>query len=141
MLGIIALIPGVDLLSILASSSNDRVRNTLRLSVDGNISIMQRRSPAQLLDQYKAGLPFVIFYNSEDSLLMADKLEAFIADLRRRLHPVTTFSAPGDHNFIYTNFDFKVLVESLGSDSTETAPPPLISNDERTGLQTLESGG
>jgi pimeloyl-ACP methyl ester carboxylesterase len=130
MLGIIALIPGVNLPAILAQSSNERVKNTLRASVDGDAFTLRERSPAQILDRYKEGLPFVVFYNHEDTLLLSDELKEFIADLRRRRHPVTTFSAPGGHDFTYQNFDYETVVGRLGTDSTEDAPP-LIS-DGRT---------
>ena len=127
--GVIALIPGANLTEILSRSSNERVRNTLQASVNGDLSVLQQRSPAQVLDQYKAGLPLVIFYRQEDTLLLADELEMFIANLRRQQHPVTTFSASGEHEFTYPNFDYQEVIRRLGSDSTENSVP-LVSNEQ-----------
>ncbi len=121
--GVIALIPGVNLPAIIDRSSNERVRKTVGDSAD--LSTLQQRSPMQVRTQYKAGLPFVIFHNQSDTLLLTDELEKFIASLRSKGHPVTTYSAPGDHNFTYENFDFKAAIEKLGIDSTESQVPLL----------------
>jgi pimeloyl-ACP methyl ester carboxylesterase len=128
LLGVIALIPGANLPAIADRSANERVRNSLLASVDGDASALRRSSPAQLLDRYSAGLPFVIFYNRADTLLLSDELETFVAALRRARHPVATFSAPGDHNFTFTNFDYEAAFAKLGSDSTQDSAP-LIANE------------
>jgi hypothetical protein len=54
---------------------------------------------------------------------LTDELENFVRDLRSHGHPVSTFSAPGDHNFTYENFDFCEVVGRLGHDSTEHTLP------------------
>jgi pimeloyl-ACP methyl ester carboxylesterase len=124
-LGVVALIPGVNLPAILANSANDRVRNTLRASIN-DASVFEQRSPTNAAAAYEPELPFVIFHNHEDTLLLSDELKVFVANLRRAGHKVTTFSAPGDHNFTYEDFDFAEAVSRLGSDGSE-AGPPLIS--------------
>lgn len=124
-IGVVALIPGANLPAILTHSSNDRVRNTLRAAVNGDVSLLEQRSPTQVLTRYEPDLPFVIFHNHEDTLLLTNELEEFVSNLRRRGHSVTTFSAPGDHDFKYENFDYQKAIEKLGSDSTETGAPLL----------------
>lgn len=123
--GVIALIPGVNLPALLNGSSNERVRTTVRDSVNGDVSQLKQRSPIQVLSHYKAGLPFVIFHNQQDTLLLTDELEEFITRLRGNGHPVTTFSVPGDHSFTYKNFDFREAIEKLGTDLTEHRAPLL----------------
>jgi len=127
-LGVIALIPGVDLPAIVAESSNDRVRTTLQTSVNSDMVLLRQRSPAEVADRYKPGLPFVFFYRQQDKLLLTDKLESFVAALRSRDHPVTTFSAPGEHEFTFENFDYLEVMEKLGMDSTECRIPLLDSH-------------
>jgi len=124
-LGVIALIPGANLPSIVAGSSNDRVRTTLQTSVNSDMVLLRQRSPAEVADRYKAGLPFVFFYRQQDTLLLTDELESFVAALRSRDHPVTTFSAPGEHEFTFENFDYLEVMEKLGMDSTECRIPLL----------------
>lgn len=131
--GVIALIPGANLTAIADRSSNERVKRTLQASVNGELSALQQRSPTQASLQYRAGLPFVIFYNQADTLLLSDELETFIAELRRRHHPVTTFSAPGDHNFTYKNFDYQTAFGKLGRDATESSVPLLLSEQSPSG--------
>lgn len=126
--GVIALIPGVNLAALVEGSSNERVINTVRDSVNGDVSQLQQRSPIQVMSQYKAGLPFVIFHNQQDTLLLTDELEEFITSLRSIGHPVTTFSVPGDHNFTYENFDFREAFGKLGTDSVQNGAP-LLSNE------------
>lgn len=121
--GVIALIPGVNLPAIVARSSNERVRTTVRNSVNGDMPQLQQRSPTQIINQYRQELPFVIFYNHADTLLLTDELEKFVHDLRSNGHPVSTFSAPGDHDFTYENFDFREVIERLGRDSSEQDAP------------------
>ena len=105
------------------SSSNERVVTTVRNSADGDVSRLQQRSPTQIVNQYKQRLPFVIFYNQADTLLLTDELEKFVSDLRSHGHPVSTFSVPGDHDFTYQNFDFCEVVGRLGRDSVEHGAP------------------
>ena len=124
-LGVVALIPGANLEALVTASSHERVRNTVHASVSGDLSALRQRSPIQVLKQYRAGLPFVIFHNLADTLLLSDELETFIASLRREHHPVTTFSAPGEHNFTYKNFDYREAIGRLGIDSTEHTVPLL----------------
>jgi pimeloyl-ACP methyl ester carboxylesterase len=126
-IGVIALIPGAHLQALVTTSAHERVRNTVLASAGGDLTLLRQRSPRELLEQYRAGLPFVIFYNQADTLLLSDELEKFIADLRQRHHPVTTYSAPGDHNFTFTNFDYRKVVERLGSNSSEETVPLLDS--------------
>jgi len=128
-LGVIALIPGANLPAIMERSTNERVKNTLQGSVNGDVSLLQQTSPTMVLDRYKAELPFVIFYRQQDTLLLADELESFVASLRRKRHPVAAFSAPGEHEFTYKNFDYLEVMNKLGSDSTERRVP-LVSNEQ-----------
>lgn len=122
-IGLVALLPGANLPAILTHSSHERVRNTLRAAVNGDLALLEQRSPRQAMAQYEPTLPFVIFHNREDTLLLANELEEFVSDLRRRGHSVTTFSVPGEHDFKYENFDYQKVIEKLGSDSTEYAAP------------------
>lgn len=126
-LGVIALIPGANLEALATQSAHERVRNTVRTSVAGDLTLLRQRSPMQVLPQYRAGLPFVIFHNQADTLLLSDELVTFIESLRREHHPVTTFAAPGEHNFTYQNFDYREAVGRLGSDSSEQTAPLLDS--------------
>ncbi len=125
-IGVIALIPGANLPAILTHSANERVRNTLRDSINGDVSVLAQRSPMAVLAQYEPGLPFVIFHNHKDTLLLANELAEFVSNLRRRGHRVATFSAPGDHDFKYGNFDYQKIIEKLGSDSTEMDAPFIL---------------
>lgn len=124
-LGVIALIPGANLEALVTRSAHERVRNTVQASANGDLFALKQRSPIEVLKQYRAGLPFVIFHNQADTLLLSDELETFIATLRRENHPVTTFSAPGEHNFTYKNFDYREAIGRLGSNSTEHTVPLL----------------
>ena len=128
--GVIALIPGANLEAMANRSSHERVRNTVRASADGDLSTLRKRSPIQVVDQYKVGLPFVIFHTQADTLLLSDELETFIASLRSENHPVTTFSAPGEHNFTYKNFDYREAFGRLGSNSNEDTVPLLVTEPE-----------
>ena len=89
--------------------------------------MLERRSPVQLLDQYKPDLPFAIFYDQQDTLLLTPELEKFVAALRSKHHPVTTFATSGDHSFSFSDFDYQEVVEKLGSNSVENKVP-LLSN-------------
>lgn len=123
--GVIALIPGANLEAMVTRSAHERVRNTVQASAAGDLTTLKKRSPIAVMKQYKAGLPFVIFHNQADTLLLSDELETFIASLRREHHPVTTFSAPGEHNFTYKNFDYREAIGRLGSNATEDTVPLL----------------
>lgn len=125
--GVIAIIPGVNLPAIASGSSNDRVRNTLANSVNGDLSVLERRTPTRLIAEYEPGLSFVIFHNQADTLLLSGELPGFISDLRSKGHRVTTFSAPGDHNFTYENFDYEEAIGRLGTDANEDEPPLIRS--------------
>ena len=127
MLGVIALIPGSNLQAIAANSSSEDVRRTLLACVGGNTLVLERRSPIQLLDYYKPYLPFAIFYDQQDTILLTHELEEFIAALRNKHHPVTTFTTSGNHSFSFSNFDYEEVVQSLGSNSIENKVP-LLSN-------------
>jgi pimeloyl-ACP methyl ester carboxylesterase len=129
-LGVIALIPGANLEAMVTRSAHERVRKTVRDSADGDLTTLRQRSPVQVLSQYRAGLPFVIFHNQQDTLLVTEELETFIADLRGRHHPVTTFSVPGEHNFTYKNFDYREVFDRLGSDGTEHTAP-LVADETK----------
>ena len=127
MLGVIALIPGSDLQAIAASSSSEDVRRTLQASVGGNAQLLEQRSPVQLVNQYKPDLPFAIFYDQQDTLLLTPELEKFVAALRSNHHPVTTFATSGNHSFSFSDFDYQEVVQSLGSNAVENKVP-LLSN-------------
>ena len=127
MQGVIALIPGSNLRAIATSSSNDDVKRTLQASVGGNTQLLEQRSPLQLLNHYKPDLPFVIFYDQQDTLLLTSELEKFIASLRSNHHPVTTFATSGNHSFYFSDFDYEEVMQSLGRNSIENKVP-LLSN-------------
>jgi len=123
-LGIIALIPGSDLLAIAKDSSDQGVKNTIIASVGGDVSRLKQRSPHSLISKYKKDLPFIIFYNENDSILLSKSLEIFINELRIT-HHVSTFSAPGEHNFTYKNIDYKKLFDELGENSIVNKRLPM----------------
>lgn len=124
-LGVIALIPGSNLPAIAASSSNDDVKRTLQASVGGNAGLLEQRSPLQLLNKYTPNLPFAIFYDQQDSILLTPELERFVVALRSNNHPVTTFVTSGDHRFSFSDFDYQEVVDRLGSNSIENKVPLL----------------
>ncbi|MBL7070851.1 MAG: hypothetical protein ISS26_01600 [Candidatus Omnitrophica bacterium] len=113
--GVIALMPGSDLPAIADRSSHKSVRDTLISSVGGDITRLEQRSPDRLIGKYRKGLPFSIFYNEHDTVLLSEKLEGFIQDLQKR-HPVSVFTAPGEHDFTYEDFDYKKIFDALGRD-------------------------
>jgi dienelactone hydrolase len=127
MQGVIALIPGSNLQAIAAGSSNEDVKRTLQASVGGNTALLAQRSPLQLVDHYKPDLPFAIFYDQQDTLLLTNELEKFIAALRSNHHPVTTFATSGNHSFYFSDFDYEEVMHSLGSNTIENKVP-LLSN-------------
>jgi len=124
--GVIALIPGSNLQAIAANSSSTDVKRTLQASVGGNTVLLQQRSPLQLVDHYKPDLPFAIFYDQQDTLLLTNELEKFIAALRSNHHPVTTFATSGNHSFSFSDFDYEEIMQSLGSNTIENKVPLLI---------------
>ena len=119
--GVMALIPGANLVALVENSAHERVRNTVAASSE--LALLQQRSPSEIRRNYKRGLPFVIAYNERDTLLLTEEIEALIAKLRKHGHPVTSYSIPGDHLFTYTNFDYNAAFAKLGSDSTESEVP------------------
>jgi len=125
--GVVALIPGSNLVAISANSSSEDVKRTLRASVGGNSVLLEQRSPLQLLNHYKPDLPFAIFYDQQDTLLLTSELEKFVAALRSNHHPVTTFATSGNHSFSFSDFDYEEVVKSLGGNSMENKVP-LLSN-------------
>jgi dienelactone hydrolase len=127
MQGVIALIPGSNLQAIAAGSSNEDVKRTLQASIGGNTALLAQRSPLQLVDHYKPDLPFAIFYDQQDTLLLTNELEKFIAALRSNHHPVTTFATSGNHSFSFSDFDYEEIMHSLGSNTIENKVP-LLSN-------------
>jgi pimeloyl-ACP methyl ester carboxylesterase len=124
-LGVIALIPGSDLLVIANNSSNQRVKYTLNASVNGNLSKLRQRSPYYLIGRYKKNLPIIIFYNEDDTILLTKNIEMFINRLRKT-HPVGTFTASGEHNFAYRSVDYRKLFEELGKNSTVSKRMPIL---------------
>lgn len=124
-LGVIALIPGCNLLAIANNSSKQRVKNTLTASVNGNLTELRQRSPFNLIGRYKNNLPFIIFYNEDDTVLLTKDIEIFINRLRKT-HPVNTFTAPGEHEFLYRSVDYRKLFKELGEDSTERKQIPML---------------
>jgi pimeloyl-ACP methyl ester carboxylesterase len=124
-LGVIALVPGSDLPCIMQNSSNGRVRETLKASVDGSTTKLQQRSPIRLIDRYKDNLPFTIFYNEDDTILLTRELETFFFVLRHADHPLALFSTPGDHEFTYKHFDYVKLAQGLGNNLVRKGGAPL----------------
>lgn len=121
--GVIALIPGTDLPAIMTKSSNQRVRETLKASVNGDMKKLKMRSPVNLIHKYKKGLPFVIFYNTSDSILLHDRIKYFISKLNKT-HHVSIFTAPGDHDFTYIDVDYEKLFHELGKKSLKKKTIP-----------------
>jgi hypothetical protein len=128
--GVIALVPGSDLLSIREHSSNQRVRDTLNDSVNGSMAKLQQRSPIRLIDRYKQNLPFTIFYNEHDTILLTRQLETFFFALRHADHPLSLFSMPGDHDFTYKHFDYVKLAQGLGKNLVIKGGAPLSRQEE-----------
>ncbi len=125
--GVAVFIPGSNLEAIANHSSHARVKKTLRESMKKESSLLER-SPIHLIKQYPKGLPFVMMYREEDTLLLTEELKRFIAELRKSGHPVGLFSAPGNHEFTYTNLDYERVLAELGKDSGEPRPVPLIAS-------------
>ncbi|HEY6805808.1 MAG TPA: hypothetical protein VI306_19670 [Pyrinomonadaceae bacterium] len=119
--GVVALIPGSNLEAIANNSTHYRVRNTVIASNSDHKS----KSPINLVREYRTQLPFVIFYNEDDTLLRSDELKVFINELRKNGHPVATFTEPGNHNFTFADFDFGELMQRMGSDISIAGAPLL----------------
>jgi pimeloyl-ACP methyl ester carboxylesterase len=117
--GVVALIPGSNLEAIVDKSSHERVRNTVVASSPD----LKLKSPINLIRSYRPKLPFVIFYNEEDTLLRSEELEIYIDELRANGHPVATFSEPGNHDFTFANFDYRELMRHMGTDKTAKGAP------------------
>lgn len=124
--GVCAFIPGVNLSAVAERSSNIRVRQTVLGSVRGDFAALDACSPVGQVARYTPGLPFLLVYNLEDGILLTDELERFISIVRRAGHPVAAFAAPGDHDFTYTNFDYREAFSHLGCDLPTPEAPPLV---------------
>ncbi len=122
--GVIALIPGANMAEVVKDSSRERVIRTLTESVGGDMGKLAIRSPINLVEEYREDLPFVIFHNENDAILLACELEKFINDLSKQ-NRVSTFSNKGDHEFNFKNFDFKQLFDELGKTCLKKKPAPL----------------
>lgn len=122
--GVITFIPGGDLPLIARESSKDRVKETLLASVGGDHEKLAARSPMANMEKIRDGLPFVIFYNENDAILVHRGIEEYIRTLGGR-NPVCVFSNQLDHDFNHKNADFKALLESLGESSLDNKPLPV----------------
>ena len=111
--GILALIPGGDLVAAEKNSSAPRVRQTLLDSVAGRREILSRRSPVEALKGYRAKLPILLIYNLHDTVLPAAGLQEYAALARRAGHPVTAIPLPGDHGFYETAADYAALFGAM----------------------------
>lgn len=120
--GVISLIPGVDLVSIAKRSSNARVKRTLLSSTRGGADKLGRRSPCRLINKYTKGMPFVIFYNTGDTILLSKPTEELIRKLRDT-NPVSVFRVSGEHDFTYNGFDYKKIFQELGKRSEHKKAP------------------
>lgn len=116
-LGVISLMPSADLNFSAAHSTVERVSQTLRNSVGAHEEKLKQRSPLSLTQQYKPGLPFVIFFQENDTTLSVPPVKEFIRLIRRAGHPVSVFSASGKHVFQYFNFPYQEVFESLGKNT------------------------
>jgi acetyl esterase/lipase len=121
LVGVIALIPGANLVALVERSAHERVRTTVAASSD--LSRLKQRSPNEVKREYRRGLPFVVAYNEHDTLLLTNEIQTLVAKLREHGHPVTTYSIAGDHCFTFANFDYRAAFAKLGSDSTESDVP------------------
>lgn len=123
--GVIAIIPGTNLIKIEYKSSNPMVKSTLLESANKDLKKLKSRSPMKLIDKYSRKLPFIVFYNEKDTILLAEETIKFIESLQKKAHPVSIFTAPGEHNFTYTKIDYKKLFESMGNNSAEKKKIPV----------------
>lgn len=111
--GVLAVMPGADLPAIAQSSAHARVRETLKASVAGDPAKLLERSPHRLLDRYPKNVPFSIYYNAQDTLLLTSPLEAFLAGLRARGIRVASFRAPGGHTLTGRTFNYRKMILAL----------------------------
>lgn len=107
--GVLALIPGADLVELARSSSHPRVRGTVRKSAPRTALI--RKSPLRLAERYPAGMRFAFFRRAGDRVLPEKGTRELIKELIRRGHPVVHWSEPGDHEFIHADFDFGTFLK------------------------------
>jgi poly(3-hydroxybutyrate) depolymerase len=126
--GVIAFIPGADLEDVAANTANARVRISLTASVNNDLRILRERSPANLIDKYSAGLPFVIAYNEADTILPMAATATFVKSLAQRGLPVVSHVMPGDHSFVTDHLDeridYRAVIASLGKHGGEATPLP-----------------
>ncbi len=122
--GVIAIIPGTNLLRIVHKSTHQRVKDTLINSVGGNIALLKERSPHNLIKRYKKNLPFALFLNENDTILLSEQTTSFIYKLNRT-HSVNMFSVSGEHDFTFQNFNYEKIFQGLGRVSLERKTPPL----------------
>ena len=123
LLGVLAGIPGSDLAAIAEASSNADVRASLRASVEGKQDRLKTRSPDQLISRYPSGLPFAIFFRTDDTILDASAMRRFIERLRSSGHPTSVFRTPGEHSFPYQDFGYEDFFNSLGQNSDHFKVP------------------
>jgi len=123
LMGVLAIIPGSDLVAIAEGSSAENVRAALRASVGTGQDRLKTRSPDQLISEYPPGLPFAIFYPTEDTVLDAPTLKNFIEHLRSSGHPTSVFTTPGEHSFGYKDFGYEEFFNSLGQNSNHFEVP------------------
>jgi pimeloyl-ACP methyl ester carboxylesterase len=122
--GVIALIPEADLVSAATHSSNLQVRSTLLDSARGDLAQLRERSPRQRRHDYNKDLSFVILYNEADTILPVADIKDFIEELRRDGHPVVAYAAPGEHSFVYSNFDYGEVFHQIGRSNAAPQPAP-----------------
>jgi dienelactone hydrolase len=126
--GVIAFIPGADLTDIAGHSSYPRVRETLTASVAGDLHKLRERSPSALVERYPGGVPFVIAYNAEDTILPVAATATFAKQLVARGLPVACYSIPGDHSFVTQHLDERIdyrrVLADLGKTSDLAGPVP-----------------
>ena len=123
--GVIAFIPGVDLVNISQESSSSRVRDTLLASVSGNIEKLSQRSPVRLIKRYRKGLPFVLQYNNGDTVLPGKPLGDFLEKLDEE-HPLSVFVEPGEHNYTHLDLDLVTIFREVGNESVELKQMPRL---------------
>ena len=111
--GVLALIPGANVPAALERSSKKRVRDTIRASVHGDSAKARERSPHALIERLEAGIPFVITYNKNDSILLWEETEKYIDALSGR-NPVSVFGDGVEHAFSHRNVDFVHVFRQMG---------------------------
>jgi dienelactone hydrolase len=128
--GVIAFIPGADLIDIAANSSNARVRDTLVSAVTCDHGRLSERSPSTMVAQYPAGLPFAIAYNEADTMLPVAPTAAFVESLKARGLAVNSYVIPGEHSFVTDQLDERIdyrrILADLGASNDEPSPVPTL---------------